>query len=358
MRQLFVPACLCVMTFSNTTGFDLPIDKFTGSPRFDKKVVMRKSSSDADAPEDKLVKELEADDESISVVADLPGDSTTPAVAEAPGDLPAPIVAQAPSDLPEPTEAPPSLRPTLEPAKIPLPPVPKPVVNRSRQEVCDTLAQAAQSNNLPVPFFIRLLFQESGFQPGIVSSAGAEGIAQFMPETSASEGLHNPFDPLQAIPASARFLRKLLAQFGNLGLAAAAYNAGPRRVQDWLASKGKGRLPEETQGYVKTVTGRPAETWRVASAGGTALSVPRRAPCQEMVPPVPPTAHVVTAAKSTHVKTMPKQVAANTAKAVTAKAVPGKTSTVKAPASHKLPIQQFAARKHKAAHKNQTIAQR
>jgi hypothetical protein len=147
-------------------------------------------------------------------------------------------------------------------------------------------------------------------------------------------------------------------QFGNLGLAAAAYNAGPKRVQNWLASKGKGRLPEETQGYVKTVTGRPAETWRLASANGTALSVPRRAPCQDIVPPLPPTAHVVTAAKSTHGKTVPMKVAANTARAVTTKAVTGKTSTVKAAAAHKLPIQQFAARKHKAAHKNQTIAQR
>ena len=335
MRQLFVPACLCVMTFSNTTGFDLPIDKFGGSPNFDERVLLRSISSDGD--------DLSADgstrDDRIAEDAE-PGDKAVSAVAEVPSDLTAPA----------------DLRPALVPEKIPLPPVAKPVVNRTRQEVCDTLAQAAQSNNLPVPFFIRLLFQESGFQPGVVSSAGAEGIAQFMPGTSASEGLHNPFDPLEAIPASARFLRKLLAQFGNLGLAAAAYNAGPKRVQDWVASKGKGRLPNETQGYVKTVTGRPAETWRVASAGGTALSVPRHAPCQEVVPPAP---HVVTAAKaSAHprvvaaAKTTPGKpalkVAANTAK------VPA----TKAPAPHKPPIQQLAARKHKATHKNQTIAQR
>src|SRR4029077_14183287 len=141
-----------------------------------------------------------------------------------------------PNDLAAPADAPPA--PAPAPEKIPLPPVAKPVVNRTRQEVCDSLAQAAQSNNLPVPFFIRLLFQESGFKPGVVSSAGAEGIAQVMQETSASQGLHNPFDPLQAIPASARFLRKLFVQFGTLGLAAAAYNAGPKRVQNWLASKG------------------------------------------------------------------------------------------------------------------------
>lgn len=340
MRQLFVPACLCVMTFSNTTGVDLPIDKFADAPRFDKRVLLRGTSSDSDdrSTDGSTRDDLIAEDPEPSDDADF-------AVAEVPSDL----VASA--DAPPPPA----------PEKIPLPPVAKPVVDRSRQEVCDSLAQAAQSNNLPVPFFIRLLFQESGFQPGIVSSAGAEGIAQFMPETSASEGLHNPFDPLQAIPASARFLRKLFVQFGNLGLAAAAYNAGPKRVQDWLASKGKGRLPEETQGYVKTVTGRPAETWRVASASGTELTVPRHAPCQEIVPPVPhivtaakASAHprVVTAAKTTHGKPALK-VAANTAKPSAAK-----PPAAKRPESHKPPIQQLAARKHKAMHKNQTIAQR
>src|SRR5215475_3814224 len=132
----------------------------------------------------------------------------------------------------------------------------KPVVDRSRREICDTLVQSAQSNALPVPFFIRLLLQESGFRPDVVSRAGAEGIAQFMPETARSVGLDNPFDPLQAIAASARLLRNLVTKFGNLGLAAA--DAGPRRISDWLVRKSK--LPQETQHYVKTITGRPAET--------------------------------------------------------------------------------------------------
>jgi hypothetical protein len=92
-------------------------------------------------------------------------------------------------------------------------------------------------------------------------------------------GLDNPFDPLQAIPASARLLRALFEQFGNLGLAAAAYNAGPKRIQDWLSRKGK--LPEETQGYVQTITGRPAERWKQASSGTPAVKLPQRAPCQE-----------------------------------------------------------------------------
>jgi hypothetical protein len=85
--------------------------------------------------------------------------------------------------------------------------------------------------------------------------------------------------PQAAIAASARLLRNLVRQFGNLGLAAAAYNAGPRRIQDWLARKGK--LPEETQHYVKTITGRPAENWKAAKAASSVQNVPRQAPCQE-----------------------------------------------------------------------------
>ncbi|MFZ1046615.1 MAG: lytic transglycosylase domain-containing protein [Pseudolabrys sp.] len=85
--------------------------------------------------------------------------------------------------------------------------------------------------------------------------------------------------PQAAIAASARVLRNLVRQFGNLGLAAAAYNAGPRRIQDWLARKGK--LPEETQHYVKTITGRPAENWKAAKAASSVQNVPRQAPCQE-----------------------------------------------------------------------------
>ena len=162
----------------------------------------------------------------------------------------------------------------------PLRPLLKPTVYRSREEICNTLAEAARSNNLPAPFFIRLLYQESSFRHDAVSSAGALGMAQFMPETAADRGLDNPFDPLQAIPASARLLRDLYQKFGNLGLAAAAYNAGPKRITDWLANKGK--LPQETQDYVKAITGQPVETWIFAKAGSPALKLPRPAPCQEI----------------------------------------------------------------------------
>jgi Transglycosylase SLT domain len=172
--------------------------------------------------------------------------------------------------------------PNYEPVVLPLAPLRpllKPVVYRSREEVCDSIVRAAHNNDLPVHFFIRLLYQESTFRPAAISSAGALGIAQFMPETATNRRLDNPFDPAQAIPASARLLRDHYRKFGNLGLAAAAYNAGPRRIEDWRAKKGP--LPQETQDYVKTITGFPVEAWAGPLAGGSAVKLQQGAPCQE-----------------------------------------------------------------------------
>jgi hypothetical protein len=104
-----------------------------------------------------------------------------------------------------------------------------------------------------------LIRQESNFDPKAISRAGAQGIAQFMPGTARWRGLADPFEPAEALRESARWLRELRDQFGNLGLAAAAYNAGPQRVRDWLA--GRGQLPNETRAYVRIITGRPAEEW-------------------------------------------------------------------------------------------------
>ena len=172
--------------------------------------------------------------------------------------------------------------PNYEPVIFPLPPLQtllKPIIPRSREEICDSVTAETRKHDIPAAFFIRLLYQESGFRPGAISSSGALGIAQFTPETATDRRLDNPFDPLQAIPASALMLRDLHRKFGNLGLAAAAYNAGPKRVQDWLANKIP--LPQETQKYVKSITGRPVEMWTVAETGSPALKLPQAAPCQE-----------------------------------------------------------------------------
>jgi soluble lytic murein transglycosylase-like protein len=150
----------------------------------------------------------------------------------------------------------------------------------SKAELCETAVQVAQANNLPAPFFTRLIQQESGFNPHTVSSAGAQGIAQFMPKTAASRGLSDPFEPLSALAASGKFLAELVGQFGNLGLAAAAYNAGPKRVQDWIAKRGK--LPAETQNYVRTITGRVAEAWAATKAKMEQVGLATPAGCPEV----------------------------------------------------------------------------
>jgi len=130
----------------------------------------------------------------------------------------------------------------------------------SVDHICRTLAQAATDNELPEEFFTRLIWQESRFDPAAVSPAGAQGIAQFMPQTAAMRGLANAFEPLEALRESASYLRELRTTFrGNLGLAAAAYNAGPGQVEAWLA--GRRRLPFETQAYVRIITGYAAEAW-------------------------------------------------------------------------------------------------
>jgi soluble lytic murein transglycosylase-like protein len=133
----------------------------------------------------------------------------------------------------------------------------------SLNRVCEAIRDAAIESGIPVGFFARLLWQESNFRSGEISTAGARGIAQFMPQTALEVGLNDPFDPLQAIPASAKFIRKLHNQFGNLGLAAAAYNAGGGRIEKWLSRRGP--LPQETRAYVKIITGNKAEDWATES---------------------------------------------------------------------------------------------
>ena len=133
------------------------------------------------------------------------------------------------------------------------------------QALCRLIDDSAKSRNLPVAFLTRLIWRESSFRVGVVSPAGAQGVAQFMPGTAKERGLLDPFDPEQAIPHAAHLLADLKRQFGNLGLAAAAYNGGPTRVSNWLA--GSGGLPAETRAYVLAITGRAPEDWRAPAQG-------------------------------------------------------------------------------------------
>jgi soluble lytic murein transglycosylase-like protein len=147
----------------------------------------------------------------------------------------------------------------------------------SYNELCSSLVEVAQANALPLGFFTNLIWQESRFDHEAISPVGAMGIAQFMPDTAEGVGLDDAFNGREALPASAKLLRTLIDRFGNLGLAAAAYNAGPKRVSDWLAQRSG--LPKETRDYVNVITGKPVEEWRGVKDKAVAFTVPRAVPC-------------------------------------------------------------------------------
>ncbi len=143
--------------------------------------------------------------------------------------------------------------------------------------LCEALAAAAATNDLPADFFSRLIWQESRFHPDAISRKGAQGIAQFMPPTARESGVENPFDPLEAIAKSGQLLRALRGEFGNLGLAAAAYNAGSGRVRDWLDRRRP--LPRETQAYVRIVTGRSVDEWAAGQTNPVEMASAEVVPC-------------------------------------------------------------------------------
>ena len=110
---------------------------------------------------------------------------------------------------------------------------------------------AAQDHNIPVDLFLRLVQQESGWNAQAVSSKGALGLAQLMPQTAANLGV-DPLDPTQNLRGGARYLRQQYDTFGNWRLALAAYNAGPAAVDRY------GDVPPyaETQNYVQVILGQ------------------------------------------------------------------------------------------------------
>jgi soluble lytic murein transglycosylase-like protein len=128
---------------------------------------------------------------------------------------------------------------------------------------------AAQRWNVSAKLLAAQLYAESNFNPFARSSAGAQGIAQFMPGTARGFGLDNPFDPAASIDAQARFMRDLLRRFGSVPLALAAYNAGPGAVGAC------GCIPPypETRGYVARIMGLMTGAGAPIAPGGRALDV-------------------------------------------------------------------------------------
>jgi hypothetical protein len=127
-------------------------------------------------------------------------------------------------------------------------------------DTCQAIRDVAGAHGLDTGFFTRLIWQESRFDPNALSPAGAKGVAQFMPQTAKLRGLTASYNPALALDHSAHYLAELTERFGNVGLAAVAYNGGEARATNFIARTNG--LAQETINYVETITGQSAEDWR------------------------------------------------------------------------------------------------
>lgn len=117
-------------------------------------------------------------------------------------------------------------------------------------EYLEVAKAAARKHGVPEDLFLRLVQQESGWNPVAVSSKGATGLAQLMPETAEHLGV-DIADSEENLDGGARYLRMMFDKFGTWELALAAYNAGPGAVEEH-----KGIPPyAETENYVKAILG-------------------------------------------------------------------------------------------------------
>ncbi|WP_271946701.1 lytic transglycosylase domain-containing protein [Ruegeria faecimaris] len=134
--------------------------------------------------------------------------------------------------------------------KTPQPQFSKRYSGNYRGEYLTMARQAARKHDVPEELFLRLVQQESGWNPHAVSHKGALGLAQLMPGTAQLLGV-NPRDPKQNLEGGARYLSWQYRKFKSWRLALAAYNAGPQAVEK------HGGVPpyKETQNYVKVIWG-------------------------------------------------------------------------------------------------------
>ncbi len=142
-----------------------------------------------------------------------------------------------------------ALMPELAPASSENPDAPAPV---PPEQINSLVQQNADIWQVDPALIKSVIANESSFNANATSPVGAQGLMQLMPETAASLGVKNPYDPAQNVAGGTRYLRGLLDRFkGDTRLAVAAYNAGPNAVEKY------GDVPPyaETQNYVKNVLG-------------------------------------------------------------------------------------------------------
>lgn len=135
-------------------------------------------------------------------------------------------------------------------------------------DLTSLIQSAAAANGLDPALLSAVIQQESAGDPNAVSPAGAQGLMQLMPGTAADLGVSNPFDPVANVNGGARYLRQLLDRYnGDTSLALAAYNAGPRRVDQY------GGVPPfpQTQNYVSSILSRIGAAFSPAGASAGAI---------------------------------------------------------------------------------------
>ena len=126
----------------------------------------------------------------------------------------------------------------------------KPLESYNENLYDHVISEASQTHGVPFSLLKALIKTESDFNPTAISSAGARGLMQLMPENIKTLKIKNPFDPRENVMGGTRYLKQLIDHFnGKLPLALAAYNAGPGVVEKYQ------RIPpfQETENFVKQV---------------------------------------------------------------------------------------------------------
>jgi SPOR domain len=138
------------------------------------------------------------------------------------------------------------------------------------EALCLMIESAAKANDLPLQYFARMIWQEGHFEVDGEPASAAMRAWRL-----------DPFNPVQALPRAAEFLSELRAQFGNLGLATAAYRLGPAQLRAWLT--GRTAIPREARDYVLSVTGMSVDDWVGAGRGAGLRDVAGPAGCRDLI---------------------------------------------------------------------------
>jgi len=155
----------------------------------------------------------------------------------------------------------------------------------TKDELVAVARASATKYGIDPDWYVAQIQQESGFNPNAVSSAGAKGVAQFVPATAKEFGL-NPLDPIASLDAGAKYMSQLSNQFGNETLGRLAYNWGQGNVRRWLRDPSKIKLPKEAADYNTAIAkrgGLQAQPLSVARAGGDAPQTVAAKPAPQQI---------------------------------------------------------------------------